>query len=366
MVNPEMGEISWITDDDAFEALAPGWGVLSSADPTPFSDAEWFACWWRAFGGGSQIRVCTLTRNGDLAAVMPLHKRAGRLAAMSNYHTPLFRPAARDQDALRAILGAAMGTGAGELLLHAVPTGDPTLEAALGESASRHRPILVEDCHISPIVETSGDPDAYWRARKLTGTFRKRRKLAREHAPEYQLTDGSQDLEGELERGFRVEASSWKSRHGSAILSSPQVLAFYTEVARAYRERGELRLASLTIDGRPAAFSYCLLRAGRLYLLKTGFDEALRRHAPGLLLNLWIVERCFELGLEAYELLGAQEPWKAYFATDERRHVRLRSYRRRPVSIARYVFRRAAVPVLRPGYEWYHAAGKRRARRSGG
>jgi CelD/BcsL family acetyltransferase involved in cellulose biosynthesis len=191
------------------------------------------------------------------------------------------------------------------------------------------------------------------------------RKLDREHDARYVMTDGSEDLEAQLELGFRVEASSWKGRAGTAILSSPEAATFYAGVARAYQPRGELRLASLTIDGYPAAFNLCLLRARRLYLLKTGFNEDFRAQGPGLLLNLWVVERCFELGLDAYELLGAQEPWKAYFATDERRHVRVRIYRRRPLSMARYLFRRRAVPVLRRGYERYHDRARRRARRGG-
>jgi CelD/BcsL family acetyltransferase involved in cellulose biosynthesis len=358
-----MRHITWITDEAAFEALAPEWDALTSADPTPFSDPAWFACWWRAFGAGSRLRVCTATTDGELEAVAPFHERGGRLAAMANFHTPLFRPAARDEEALRAVLSAAMDARPGEVELHAVPADDPTLGAALDASARQHRRALLEDCHVSPIVDTSGDPDAYWRSRKLGDMLRRRRKLEREHRPEYGLTDGSEDLEGELERGFRVEASSWKSRTGTAIQSSPQATTFYTGIARAYRDRGELRLASLTIDGRPAAFNLCLVRARRLYLLKTGFDESLRTSAPGLLLNLWLVERCFELGLHAYELLGAEEQWKAYFATDRRRHVRVRSYRRRPVAVARYLFRRRAVPMLRRAHERYHDLAQRSARR---
>jgi CelD/BcsL family acetyltransferase involved in cellulose biosynthesis len=350
-----MGQITWFTDEGAFDALAPEWDALTAADQTPFSDRAWFASWWRAFGGRSQMRVCTLAADGELAAVMPLHQRAGRLAAMSNFHTPLFRPASRDEDALRSVVGAALDRGAGELQLHALPASDGTLRAALEGSAARRRLALVESCHVSPIVDTSGDADAYHRAvaGKLRTIKRRMRKLEREHDARYLLSDGSEDFEGELERGLRVEASSWKSRAGSAILSSPETAAFYRGVARAYRERGELRLASLTIDGSPAAFNLCLLRAEKLFLLKTGFDERHRAHAPGLLLNLWLVDLCFELGLDAYELLGAQEPWKAYFATDERAHVRVRSYPRRPLSVARYLFRRNAVPVLRSSYERY-------------
>ena len=72
------------------------------------------------------------------------------------------------------------------------------------------------------------------------------------------------------------------------------------------------------LDGHWAAFDLCLLYGDRLYLLKTGYDERFRRLAPGLVMRLSIVERCFELGIDAHELLGDEAEWKRKFATGER------------------------------------------------
>ena len=79
---------------------------------------------------------------------------------------------------------------------------------------------------------------------------------------------------------------------------------------------------------RLVAFDYCLLYGGRLWLLKTGFDEEHRRLAPGLVMRLGIIERCIELGLERHELLGTDEEWKLKFSTDERRVSKLCAYPR--------------------------------------
>jgi CelD/BcsL family acetyltransferase involved in cellulose biosynthesis len=98
------------------------------------------------------------------------------------------------------------------------------------------------------------------------------------------------------------------------------------------------------------AFDLCLVDKGRLWILKGGFDEAFRRYAPGLLLTLAGIERAQELGLEAVELLGDQAGWKAKFANDERAHWLVHSYRRRPVPLARYAYRRGVRPPLPRGY----------------
>ena len=98
------------------------------------------------------------------------------------------------------------------------------------------------------------------------------------------------------------------------------------------------------------AFDLCLLRARRLYLLKTGYDESVRRLAPGLVLRLAVVERCFELGLEAHELLGDVSEWKSKFATSERRHVDVHRYRRSPAGAARLAYAWRLRPALGRAY----------------
>ena len=106
-------------------------------------------------------------------------------------------------------------------------------------------------------------------------------------------------------------------------------------------------------------FDYSLLYGGRLWLLKTGFDETQRRLAPGLVMRLGIIERCIELGLEAHELLGADEPWEA----------EVLQHRASPVQAPRlsiwttgsipYGYRRHVRPRLRTAYRTLRRASRR-------
>jgi hypothetical protein len=77
--------------------------------------------------------------------------------------------------------------------------------------------------------------------------------------------------------------------------------------------------------------------------------------APGLVLELATIERCFEQGIEAHELLGADEPYKLRFSTSRRRHRVFRAFPRRPVPALRYAWRRYAPRSLR---ERRHADGQ--------
>ena len=63
-----------------------------------------------------------------------------------------------------------------------------------------------------------------------------------------------------------------------------------------------------------------------------------------------MIERCFELGLEAYEFSGPEEEYEQRFATDKRSYHRLRTYRPGLVNAIRYVYHRWLRPVLRAAY----------------
>ncbi|HEX5763362.1 MAG TPA: GNAT family N-acetyltransferase [Solirubrobacterales bacterium] len=343
--------IEWVADPDGFAALAPDWDRLLPEDARPFDLHCWYMAWWQAFGAGREPAICIARRGGELVGAMPLVRDGRRLGAMANTHSPVFRPLARDGEAREQLIGAVLADGAAELTLTALPDGDPSVERLRIDAAPMRA--AFEAGQVSPIVETSGEFEE-WRKRSKrrwgAPLERFRRKMGRDHEAELSIVEPPADLETELEDGFRVEASGWKGAQGTAILSTPETHAFYGSIAREFHARDELRLSSIVLDGQTAAFDLCLLHRGRLYLLKTGFDESFRRLAPGLVMRLSIVERCFELGLDAHELLGDDSEWKRKFATGERRHVGLRAYSHTPLGFARRAYRSGLRPRLRDAY----------------
>lgn len=337
---------------ESFERLAQlrePWEELAASEPTPFCSHAWFSVWWDAFGGDDRLFVALLWDHEALVAAYPLRMRDGRLSAMANVHSPLFRPLARDRQALRQISAAVLDRIGRHAQIAPLPADDDALSDLQQIAHESHTRTMRSQLHISPIVDTVGEFDA-WRAssRPRWGAplERFRRKMTRENAAELRMVETPEDLERELDRGFVVEASGWKGTAGTAIASSPETERFYRGIARAAAARGELRLSGITLDGELAAFDLTLLRNGRLYLLKTGFDERWRRLAPGLVLRLSVIERCFELGLLAHELLGDDSEWKRKFSTSSRAHIAVDVFGRGPRESASYAWRGAVRPAL--------------------
>ena len=340
----------WVEDERDFDRLAEAWDELVGDESTPFDTYRWYRAWWAAFGRPGGVAIGTAWQGNRLAAVLPLRRRRGGLAAMANAHTPLYRPVGPDLAATQALLSHVLAGNEASVELRGVPETDPVV-GSVGQSArALNRYEVVERENISPIVETVGTFDAW---RKLTkprwhsNIERLARKVGRQPNAEFSIVQVPTDLTGELDVGFRVEASGWKGERRTAIQSSPDTETFYRTVAESFHDRGQLRLSRIVLAEGCAAFDFCLLHGRRLYLLKTGFDERFRKLSPGLVLRLATIERCFELGLEAHELLGNDAEWKRKFATNDRRHNNYRYYRRRPLPPARWLYRSAVRPRLK-------------------
>lgn len=341
--------IEWIETRERFRALEEEWDRLADGQRTPFVRHAWLESWWEAFGGAGLL-ICALWREGDLAALFPLRLVRGRMEALANVHSPLFRPFAQHESDLETVVRTVLARP-GDLLVSGLPGDHIAFELLTTPTAGRVN--LVTPGQSSPIVDTAGTTDYSSRLRPKTRQElgRLRRKMMREHEADFSLLARPMDLERELQRGLEVEASGWKGARGTAVLSSPATARFYRLVTRSFHAQDRVRLSSISLDGRLVAFDLCLLDHGRLYGLKLGYDEEFRRFGPGLVLQHAEIERCCELGLEAFELLGAADEYKLRFSTSERRHYIVRSYSRRPASLARYGYRRAVRPLLKRAYD---------------
>lgn len=342
----------WIDDAARFSELAPEWDALLPPDSRPFDLHCWYLAWFEAFANGQQLAVCTVREGDALAGAFPLLRGKRGLEASANVHSGAFRPLAASREAMDALIGATMGETA-RLTLVELQEGDWCVDALVGGARRAGMVPLLEPGATSPIVDTDGDVEAWFKqgnSKWKKGLRSSRRKMGKKHEAEFDLVRSPHNLEAELEEGFAVEASGWKGEAGTAIVSRPDTEAFYRAIAAAFHQRDELRLSRIVLDGEAVAFNYCLEHRGRLYGLKAGFDERFRKLSPGLVLQLSIVEQCFASDVKAFELFGGHADWKARLATSQRSHATLHAYRRNAAGLAGYAYRAALRPRLRSAY----------------
>jgi CelD/BcsL family acetyltransferase involved in cellulose biosynthesis len=345
-----MTGIEWVADRRRLDAIGEAWDELARCHPTPFARRAWLWPWLDAYGDDLELATCLLWRGDELAAAFPALRGDRGLHAMANVETPIFAVPVRDARAREDLLAEVARSHHRDLQVLSLAADDPVLPALERQCAAAGRGVRQRCNRVSPIVETSGDLEAWRRATKPRWRVqldRLRRKAEREHDLSLALVERPDDLEGTLRRGLTVEASGWKGAAGSAIAATPSATTLYIEAARRFHREDDLRLSWLEIDGRMVAFDLSILHGNRLWLLKTGFDHEVRRMAPGLMLHLWVIERCFELGLDALELLGDDDEWKRKFSTTERAQRNLHAFPPHSLTAAGYAVRDRARPVAR-------------------
>jgi hypothetical protein len=140
------------------------------------------------------------------------------------------------------------------------------------------------------------------------------------------LKDNEQLLQ-KLRTAFRIEASGWKGRNGTAILSNPRRERFFRRYACWAQQEGVLRLIFQYIDDEPVAVQYAIESAGAFWLLNVGFDEAYRECSPGNLLLEESIRNAARGGLARYNFLGKEEGWVSRWSTHTQDTLVLAAYR---------------------------------------
>ena len=311
-----MSEISVTSDESGFAALEPEWDELvSEVGASPFMRPGWIGAWWRAFGSGT-LHVLVLRRGGTLAGVLPLSKRRGALASTTNWHTPEFAPIAADDEAVEALLEAALQRTKLRLDLSFLPERSAGASTCLRLAQAAGFGLIDREVQRSPYIEITEweSFQASLPSRRLSKYRRFRRRLDERGNVVFHVSMGGERLNATLAEGFAVEAGS--SGEGTAILARPETERFYTDVAEWAAERGWLRLWFLRLDDAPIAFAYGLEWDGIYFDLKVGFDPDYGRFGPGVLLMEERIRHAFETGLKRFEFLGDPERHKLDWMDD--------------------------------------------------
>ncbi len=314
---------------DRVEPISDEWEDLAaSLHAAPFLWPAWTQAWWRAFGSG-RLRILAAYRDGELSGVLPLRRLRSNLGSTTNAHTPLFGLLASDEEVASHLARALFAQSTAHVELSHLSASDANL-GILHEAASSARYRLLErSMQASPYVATDGDWERYEGGlrRKLRSELRRRRRrLEEEGRLDLEVLDGGENLEALLEEGFRIEGSGWKEASGTSINSEPRTRRFYAEVARWAARRGWLRLAFLRLDGKAIAFDYALEHEGVHYLLKTGYDPAFGRFAPGMILRHMMLLRAFSGDIHTYDFLGEDYPWKHEWTNAWQEHLFLQMF----------------------------------------
>ena len=300
-----------ISLESSIEPLEDEWEELAErVGASPFLRPVWMRLWWQAFGAGT-LEILVVRRGGRLVGVVPLARKRGGLWGLANWHSPEFGFLAEDRTVGRALAGSFVEHARSWGAVSFVDSASDDLRALSLAAHERGYRTWSRTLERSPYVVIEGEWEAYWRTRsKNLRRSLGRRLRALGDSLSFEVAEGDNGLDDRLAECFRLEASAWKARSGTAIVSRRETDVFYTEVGRWAAQRGWLRLLSLRLRGRTLAMQFALEHNGVLYAVKGGFDPAYHNLSPGNLLLRATLEHAFSVKLDRCELLGDAEPYK--------------------------------------------------------
>ena len=322
------------------------WRVLASQGPFsgPFVDPNWMASWTEAFAPQEPVLVCA--RDGrrlvGLAALQRLVESWGgrRLAVLqSRTNAESFRFAFLSWkgrvDIQEQLWRALCHSGGCDVIrIEHVPEGSPTLTAAVTVAGELGWRCLVQPTLLTPWRSLS--PATPWDD-GLSHRFKRNLRRAERRLGElgdvrFDVVTTGTGLKQALDVFYRLEASGWKGRGGTAVTQRPQVKRFYDGLV----DRAEVWIPILRVCGDPVAAYVLRISGHNIFALKTGYDQAYSKYAPGLLLTSRLIRYGLDHGMEMLDLMADKARWKADWARELRPHYEVLLFA--PTPTGRYAY----------------------------
>ncbi|MFN8108264.1 MAG: GNAT family N-acetyltransferase [Thermoleophilia bacterium] len=264
------------------------------------------------------MRVATVHDGGRLVAVAPVV--ATRTGVWTGMHeAEEWGVPATDPEAATAAVLTLGRRLPGAVVLRPVPSDEAAMAALRDAAALDGLPLLERPIDTQPLVEIDGDWEAYWAGVPQKRNLRRARARLEQAGPVRVETVRRPDQLGDaMAEVFRIEASGWKGRGGTALVQDPVGRAFYEGLARWAADRGWLRLDLLMAGELAVAFAFDLVAHGVRYSLKIGYDEAHSAASPGRVLLAHQVESAFREGLRRFDFAGSQAGFKQVWANAQR------------------------------------------------
>ncbi|MBI1735595.1 MAG: GNAT family N-acetyltransferase [Candidatus Rokubacteria bacterium] len=332
---PPASMVFEVRDRAALAALAPAWsGLAHDAAGQVFYRHEFISTWVESFAPRGRVRVVAERDGAErLTAVLPLVAErvtlcgvpVRQLTSASNVHSCRFDLLARHPAASGgALLDHLVERGGWDVLRILDVPEDGAAWHLLHAARARGLRVGTWASVNSPFITLPATVDAL--GQRLDAKFRanlqrRRRRLAEKGRVAVEHVTGGPALDARLGEAFALERSGWKGRRGTAIAQDAAVQRFYRDLARVAADGGYLSLYFMRLDGRPIACHYALEYGGKYLLLKPAYDETFRECSPGQLLTWDVVRDCVARGLDEFDFLGPDMPWKRDWTSTARRHT---------------------------------------------
>ncbi len=358
--------VSVVSDPAGFDALRADWSALLARAriASVFLSWEWLRAWWRHYGDGHALRLLVARRGDTVVGILPVYLQRTRVLRFVPVRTLRFvgtggDTSPDDLDALldpaheaaaaRALAEYVVGkAGPWDVLLLTDMARDSAFRHALSGVAGRDRGAEGISARISYLVlpdSWEAYLDAQHRDRRYTLRQTRRRIEAQPGARLFLWEDAAR-LDEAIDRLVALHRLRWQERGEEHAFSTAQYTAFHREVMHSCQANGWLRLYCLEIGGNVVAMYYFYRFRNQVHYFQGGFDPALAKLRPGLVLMGYAIQHAIGEGNRVFDMLRGEYEYKTQWAKEQRETYYHRAYRWSPAALA-YRLRHDWLPALK-------------------
>ena len=329
-----MNSIRWRTEPAATlikdPQLQSHWDRLNASRLNlPFLSSGAMSAALQAFGGGHERLAVGVAHGQVVAMLLLVNDGALRWRTFQPSQVPLGAWVAAPELELLALCRSLVRGPLGFCLALSITQVDPLMAPRLPDANDNTHADYIDTAW----VDIEGSFDSYWAARgkNLRQNLRKQRnRLAAEGTPlQMRIHRAPEEMAPALARYGAMESAGWKADRGTAVHADNAQGGFYLQLFEGAARQGEALIFEYLIGDKPAAMNLCLLRSGKLVVLKTTYDESLPKTlSPAFLLREEELQHIFAgPEIKRIEYYGKVMDWHTKLTDNKRTLHHLTVYR---------------------------------------
>jgi CelD/BcsL family acetyltransferase involved in cellulose biosynthesis len=333
-----------------FLALGARWNALlkETGSDSVFLTWEWLYTWAKHYLEEGQLWIVLVFKNDELVGIAPfcVRRRVTEVITVremrflgsddvGSTHLDFIVRRKHKATVLRAIYRHLHeeASGAWDLLtLSELPAESSSIdqwELLVGEAG---RVIEVAGMTVEPFIDLRDGLEhflASLSSNERSNLRRKQRHLEGLGNVTYERVSSTQDVERAMDLLIDLHQMRWRQKGAAGVFADERRRRFHREIARAFSEKGWLRLDFLRLGGEAIAGVYGYAYRNRYSFYLPGLNpKVAARSSPGILLLFRCVQEAVSEGYKEFNLLTGAADYKMAWATGLRRCITLQCYNR--------------------------------------
>lgn len=323
--------VTVVRTETELDGMEAGWKELvDKSDSTVYQSFEWVRTWWKYFRGRRELYCIVCMEDERVVGILPMFREKTSFlglrvatslkfigSGISDYLEPIILPG-YEEAFLRVVV---------DHLGHARKIWDIFEISDVSDSTPISRELMERFrksglgvfSYKGSLSSQVSLPSTWEELLQQLGRHtrhelkRKTQKLMENQEFEVEtFGKNADDAEMVVKEMAALHGERWRSLGYGSALDDETNLAFHTELAKKFADRGWLKVYFLKINGTRVAVSYDFFFHKRVYVYQCNAHGPadVMRYSPGYVLHYFVIKQAIEDGMDIYDMLRGSETYK--------------------------------------------------------